>query len=184
MGATFYIVNLDKREYLDPHMFGDFRRSSGYMEGRHATAAAMLTCDASGLGVGPPAGSWCGNRVVAVTDGGPPNQHSMQTATEDEPDRNIYMMACQEFQNISYEAIAMVCNWSSSFADKLAERAKFDDQNEASEYLKTLMLWHLGSVISRTNCPSLRQSLERHFGEAWESRFHEATTQHGRADMD
>ena len=69
------------------------------MEGCHATAAAMLTCDASGLGLGPPASRLVGNQVVAVTDGAPPNEHSMQTATEDEPDHNIYMMAWQEFQD-------------------------------------------------------------------------------------
>ena len=178
MSVSFYIVNAEKRQFLNPNLFGDFSGTSGYLNGHHAVALAMLTCDADALGMTHLAGSWVGNQVFVTTDAAQPNQSGIPTATEDEPDRNLYMMAWQEFRDISYEAIAMVCDRLPDFADSLARNAKFDIDNESGEFLKTLKLWHIVNAISVTNCSPLRHALERHLGQNWEIKHRSGLLQH------
>ncbi len=68
MGAIIYIVNFDKRQYIDPACFGEIAEPGGYMLGYHARAVALLTC-APGplidLGSQWP-GAWFGDRVQVV----------------------------------------------------------------------------------------------------------------------
>jgi hypothetical protein len=83
----------------------------------------MLVCGSQLVGYEPPMGSWRGDRVFAVMDCARPNELGISTATPDEPDRNLYMMTWQEFENISYDAIAMLCRRSPEYADRLAKEA-------------------------------------------------------------
>jgi hypothetical protein len=121
MGISFLVANIDKKQYIDPAAFGggNLRR---YFQGDHTVALAMLTCNAEGVGIGPPAGSWWRDRVVAVMDCAPPNEFGINTKTEEEPGRNLYMMAWQEFEDVSYDAMAILCEWSDAFADRVATR--------------------------------------------------------------
>jgi hypothetical protein len=174
LGTDFYIVNVSKRQYLSPDCFGDFAGTHGYMKGGHSTAVAMLVCDPRALGLEQPAGSWSGDLILVATDAAPPDQFGIPTATGEEPDRNLYMLAWQEYRDISYQAIAMVCDWAPEFADRLAERVKFEMEHQSSESLKTYNLWHLGNVLAATRCLPLESALSRHVGLGWENNYERA----------
>ena len=55
-------------------------------------------------------------------DCAPPNEFGINTKTEEEPGRNLYMMAWQEFEDVSYDAMAILCERSDAFADRVATR--------------------------------------------------------------
>jgi len=66
MGQYFYVVNLDKKECLNAHSFGDGLKlfeiacsSCGTM-----TALALLTCTDTERGIG----TWLGDRIAIVGD--------------------------------------------------------------------------------------------------------------------
>ena len=76
MGQYYKICNLDQKEYLHPHKFGDGMKllefgcsSSGTM-----TALAVLLAEGNGRGGGdlnydhPLIGSWAGDRIVIMGD--------------------------------------------------------------------------------------------------------------------
>jgi len=76
MGQYYLIVNLDKREYLYPHRFGDGLKLTefGCSSNGTMTALAILLADGNGRGGGdletdnPIIGSWAGDRIVAAGD--------------------------------------------------------------------------------------------------------------------
>jgi hypothetical protein len=81
MGQYHYICNLDKREYLDPHQFGDGLKlmEFGCSMGGTMTALAILLASANGRGGGDLrleednpleeiVGSWAGDRIAIIGD--------------------------------------------------------------------------------------------------------------------
>lgn len=77
MGQGYLIVNLDKKEYLDPNSFGNGVKLTefGYQPGVMMALAALLA-DGNGEGGGdlrsnsPLIGSWAGDRIVVAGDYG------------------------------------------------------------------------------------------------------------------
>jgi hypothetical protein len=76
MGQYYLIVNLDKREYLYPHRFGDGLKLTEFGCGSCGTmtALAILLADGNGRGFGDLeaddaiVGSWAGDRIVVAGD--------------------------------------------------------------------------------------------------------------------
>lgn len=80
MGQYHYVVNLDKKQYLHPHRFGDGLKllEFGYNAGGTMTALALLLGEQAadaGRGGGDPyrdsealVGSWAGDRIAIVGD--------------------------------------------------------------------------------------------------------------------
>ncbi|MCO0638283.1 hypothetical protein M8745_20320, partial [Lutimaribacter sp. EGI FJ00014] len=76
MGQYHYIVNLDKCEYLDPHVFDDGLKLNDFSitERGVLTALAVLLARDNGLGMGDfpndlaVAGRWAGDRITFVGD--------------------------------------------------------------------------------------------------------------------
>ncbi len=76
MGQYYLIVNLDKREYLYPHRFGDGLKLTefGCSSDGTMTALAILLADGNGRGFGDLeaddaiVGSWAGDRIVVAGD--------------------------------------------------------------------------------------------------------------------
>ncbi len=174
MGNCFLVVNPDKREYLDPSCFGDNDKTGGYMQGYHAIAVAMLACPSPGLSIGPLDGFWNGDRIVTATESASPNQHGLKTVTDDFPNRNLYKMSCDEFENLSYKALAMICERSKNIAADLAKRAKseFDNSNGRS----TFLLSHLGNCFFGADGSCLDEALSEFFDEDWKD-IYERTRQ-------
>jgi hypothetical protein len=71
MGQYFLVVNLDKREFIHPHAFGDglkmmeFGRSG---DGTMLALAVLLSDGFHARGDDPVIGSWAGDRVVVTGD--------------------------------------------------------------------------------------------------------------------
>lgn len=76
MGQYHYVVNLDKRQYLHPHCFGDGLKLMEFGCSRDGTmtALAVLLAEQNGRGGGdinsqdPLVGSWAGDRIAIVGD--------------------------------------------------------------------------------------------------------------------
>jgi hypothetical protein len=165
MGAIIYIVNFDKRQYIDPACFGESVGPGGYMLGYHASAVALLTCAPGPLiDLGSPwPGAWFGDRVQVVYNERDYNPLGIETGTSENPDRELYPMIWQEFQEFSREALAMICNADEQTADELARRAKDD-------YVGFL-LWNLGAVVANGWGPQLAKAIGRHFGTDWDEAY-------------
>jgi len=76
MGQYYYVVNLDKREYLHPHRMGDGLKLLEFGSSGRGTmlGLAVLLADGNGRGGGdlrsnrPIVGSWAGDRIVIAGD--------------------------------------------------------------------------------------------------------------------
>ncbi len=166
MSVSIIIVNLQKREYLRALPFGEELTDKNYIKGRTATALAMLTCDTRlCVHLESPGGSWCGDRVAAVSDAGVPDAEGFHTTTAEEPKRNLYSMVLEEFRDISLEAVAMVCDRFEETAEELVLLA--NEEIHRFGVGGNMLFLYLGRVVSATNSDALESALRRHFGEAW-----------------
>ena len=76
MGQYYQVVNIDKRQYLDPHKFGSGVKLMEFgNDGQSVmTAVAVLLADGNNRGGGdlrsdhPVIGSWAGDRLVVAGD--------------------------------------------------------------------------------------------------------------------
>lgn len=76
MGQYYYIINLDKKQYLHPHRFGDGLKllEFGCSGNGTMTALAILLADGNNRGGGdlhsdnPIIGSWAGDRIIIAGD--------------------------------------------------------------------------------------------------------------------
>jgi hypothetical protein len=174
MGQYFKIVNPAKRQYLDADSFNENIKASGILQGNHAIAVAVLVCNfeqvRDGWGnlnhdYGPLAGSWCGDPVYIVGDEETaPNAFGVRTSTEANPTRNLYWLAKEEFDNISYQAIAMLCQGRPEFAEEIVQRALDGPSAERN-------LVNLGNVVFLFGSDRLVQALEKGYGKDWKSRY-------------
>lgn len=105
MGQGYLIVNLDKKEYIDPQSFGNGVKLTefGYQAGTMMALAALLS-DGNGEGGGdlhsncPLIGTWAGDRIVVAGDYGKegkfvPNDTLANTAAETFKDISMQMAA-------------------------------------------------------------------------------------------
>ena len=116
MGQYYMVVNLDKKEYLYPHMLGNGLKLMEFGSGGGTTKAlAVLLSNSNGRGGGDChvpdgykdefSGRWAGDRIVIAGDyaeRGDPGEEPEGGSTEKY--KNLYMQ-CQEeeFKNISLE---------------------------------------------------------------------------------
>jgi hypothetical protein len=177
MGQYFKIVNPAKRQSIDASKFNENIKSSGILRGNHASAVALLVCNLDQVrdsrgnlrhDFGLLAGSWCGDPIYVVGDEQTePDVFGINTSTIENPDRNLYWMAEEEFEDISYKAIAMLCEGRDDFAEEIAERA-------AASPGADMNLVNLGNVVFIVGCESLKQALEKAYGKDWVSQYKEA----------
>jgi hypothetical protein len=177
MGQYFKIVNPTKRQYIDASKFDEDIKSSGILRGNHAVAVAVLVCNLDQVSdsrgnlrhaFGPLAGSWCGDPIFVVGDDHTKSDvFGIKTSTIENLDRNLYWMAEEEFEDISYKAIAMLCEARDGFAEEIAERAAASPS--ANRYLV-----NLGHVVFIVGCESLKQALEKVYGKDWVSKYKES----------
>lgn len=116
MGQYHKIVNLDKRQYLHPHAFGDGLKlvefgSAG--EGTMMALAVLLATD-NGRGGGdlksnhPLVGSWAGDRIVIAGDYG--DRGEWLSEFPDAEGCNLYEYASQHFEDISQQVKEIIAD--------------------------------------------------------------------------
>lgn len=154
MGQYFLIVNKDKKQFLDARKFGEGVEISQAVSGYHAQALALLTCrmDAVRDTNNNLLGSWSGDFVAA--------------AGEYAAEPNLYKTARAEFEDISYKALAMLCDTHESVCYELAEKAL------NPRYKK--LIYHLGNAIGENGSPSLEQALSEVIGSQWRESYKSA----------
>ena len=111
MGQYFKIVNLDKKQYLHPHEFGDGLKLTEFSFSGCGTMSglAILLADGNGQGGGdldsanPIIGSWAGDRIVVAGDYAE-NGKFVDGTIEDEL-KNIYSLASDNWEDISKKVI-------------------------------------------------------------------------------
>lgn len=122
MGQYYYIVNLDKKEFLHPHKFGDGLKllEFGCSANGTLTGLAILLADGNNRGGGdlhsdnPIIGSWAGDRIVIAGDyanGGKflpkiPKKELQKIAKKSFSEEvNLYHLAKEMFRDISEKVI-------------------------------------------------------------------------------
>ncbi len=116
---------------------------------------------------GPLAGSWCGDAIFAVGDDyGKPDDFGVKTSTEQNPERNLNQMAKEEFEDVSYKAIAMLCEGREGFAVEMTKRIRDTGDSE--------LLMHLGNVVFTVGCDKLGDELVKEFGKDWVDLYKQA----------
>jgi hypothetical protein len=167
MGQYFIFVNPIKRQFLDAGKFNEGVKSYGVLYGYHAVAIALLVCNLTEVehSYGQLAGSWYGDPIiVAGDDEGEPDAYGIKTSTLENPGRNLYWRASEEFEDISCRSVAMLSVGRKGFADEIVSRALngFSPQGDLIE---------LGNVVIETGCEDLKQALVKGFGEDWTDKY-------------
>jgi hypothetical protein len=109
MGQYFKIVNVKKREYINPHMFNDGMKlmEFGMSAGGTLTALAVLLADGNGRGGGDLhsantiIGSWAGDPIVIAGDYGDEGKF----LPADKQDTTLYTVAEEEGTDISAKVL-------------------------------------------------------------------------------
>jgi len=136
MGQYYYAVNVDKKEYLHPHVFGDGLKLMEFGLSSYGTTLALnlLLCDGNGAGGGDffPAndapvelkekaekliGSWAGDRIVIAGDYADGNRFGFE--------KNLYSVCDESFTDISQD-IFVVMTTNQHLVKELVERYLVD----------------------------------------------------------
>ncbi|HZS08856.1 MAG TPA: hypothetical protein VFD58_28730 [Blastocatellia bacterium] len=162
MGEGFLIVNPAKRQFLDAGRFGENNKRSGILCSRHGSAVALLILNTRQLySVHPLVGSWVGDPVIAAGYFASPDTAGIQTTSTTHPERNLYGLAWEEFEDISHQAIVMLCQESQGYADEFVTWTK-----QAPSFIV-----ELGDIVFQLGCPPLQEALERILGPTWAKEY-------------
>jgi hypothetical protein len=157
MGQYFLVVNTDKKQFIDAWKFGEGVAYLQAVSGYHAQAVALLTCrmDQVRGTEGNLLGSWSGDNVIVAAE--------YSLTGNDGVERNLYKTARDEFEDISYKALAMLCATHEPVCWELAEKA--------STRRHERLIFHLGNAISEAGSGSLEQALNEVIGAEWKDRY-------------
>lgn len=153
MGQYYKIVNIDKKQYINPHDFDDGAKllEFGISSFGTMSALALLLADGNNRGGGdlrsdnPIIGSWAGNRVVVAGDYADPKKHLDDKETEKlfnvvvqdnpayaEENCNLYNMASKFYTNISQEAIEAMAE-DEQLKSELQRREVLTDETKSDD---------------------------------------------------
>lgn len=129
MGQYYYVVNLDKQQFLHAHKFGDGLklREFGCSGGGTMYALALLLADGNGRGGGDfPSeasliGSWAGDRIVIAGDYADCGKFGLPA------DTNAHDAANDSFVDISWEVIRVICQDDQEAADMASRMWRMPD---------------------------------------------------------
>lgn len=167
MGSYFKIVNVTKRQYLDPSDFGEPIKWRSVLRGEHCIQAFKYLISDSHAQKGSSnrwdiSGTWAGDRIVLTgDDSSPPDPVGLTTSTANDPTRNLNQMATEEFQNVSSLAIAMLAEHG--FEQSLLDHAEDD---------KSLFLT-IADFVMQTSDSRLKSAFEHRFKANWRKRYNE-----------
>lgn len=115
MGQYYKVVNITKKEFLKPRVFGDGAKllEFGSSGSGTMTALAILLADGNGRGGGDLhmpenhpftglVGSWAGNQIVVTGD------YADQGRFGASPDKNLYQDA-EKYKDISLHVMELMC---------------------------------------------------------------------------
>lgn len=147
MGQYYLTVNLDKREYLDPHKLGDGLKllEFGTSSNGTLTALAILLADGNNRGGGdlrsdhPIIGSWAGDRIVIAGDyadtGKFIGENELGTYILDGciEKHNLYSLAEDQFRDVSLDVARAMCD-DSYLKQDLMKKQAWNGDSKSSVY--------------------------------------------------
>jgi len=113
MGQYYYVTNIDKKEYINPHKFNDGLKLMEFGSSGMGTmnGLAILLADGNGGGSGDLRsnneiiGSWSGDKIVIAGDYADENKWGVENEG-----KNIYSTAAESWKDISEEVIEALCD--------------------------------------------------------------------------
>jgi hypothetical protein len=161
VGGYYLIVNPAKRECLDPARFGEGTKFHNLLGGGHSSLALKYLISDSGPGW------WVGDPVIlAADDTGPPNLAGLVTTTPTAPHRNLYFQAREEFTDISYRALDLICHSQTVAADLALLATRFNR-----------LLLDLGTALDQYGLRPLELALEQAVGRPWRKAYNIAAAE-------
>ncbi len=168
MGVDYAYVNLDARERFWAGALGGSGRLSALGRGLAGRALGLLITARGGdaldadPALGDWVGRWAGGRIVAAGDAGPPGELGLDTASADDPGRNLFSMAHREFRDVSSSVALMLMTIDGP-----------DDLLDAAERATSVFVL-LGDLAAIHRRDVVERALNARFGDAWRRRYREA----------
>ena len=161
MGECFLIANIDKRQYLSAGSMNENPKRRGFLRALHGRALGLLVCrsDDVGHGYGDLAGSWYGDRIIAVGDqNAVPDAYGITTSTAERPDRTLYDVASETYEDISLAAVAMLCRGDERVVEALVVAAVATEAGA---------MQLVGDVVFVAGSSELEEAARKRLGKEW-----------------
>jgi hypothetical protein len=138
MGQYYKIVNIKKKQYISPHIFGDGSKLMEFSMSANGvlTGLAILLVDGNGRGGGDLGsendivGSWAGDNIVIAGD------YADDGKFVKDADRNLYHVASNEGEDISIKVLDALCDDKWFFSEFRKNRAGWTSNNEVDDLIK------------------------------------------------
>ena len=138
MGQYYKIVNIKKKQYISPYIFGDGSKLMEFSMSANGALAGLsiLLADGNGRGGGDLhsendiVGSWAGDNIVVAGD------YADDGKFVKEVDRNLYNVASSEGEDISLKVLDALFDDSYYFSEFRKNRAGWTSNNEVDDLIK------------------------------------------------
>lgn len=138
MGQYYKIVNIKKKQYISPHIFGDGSKLMEFSMSANGVLAglAILLADGNGRGGGDLhsendiVGSWAGDNIVVAGD------YADAGKFVKEPDQTLYEVAGIEGEDISLKVLDALFDDQYFFSEFRKNRAGWTSNNEVDDLIQ------------------------------------------------
>jgi len=140
MGQYYKVVNVKKKQYITPYIFGDGAKLMEFAMSANGTltALAVLLADGNGRGGGdlnsdsPIVGSWAGDNIVVAGDYAD-NGNFLPT---DKQELNLYSVASEEGEDISLKVLDALCDDRYFFEEFRRHRVTWINSAEVDDLIQ------------------------------------------------
>ena len=138
MGQYYKIVNIKKKQYISPYIFGDGSKLMEFSMSANGVLAglAILLADGNGRGGGDLhsendiVGSWAGDNIVVAGD------YADAGKFVKEPDQTLYELAGSEGEDISIKVLDALCDDRYFFEEFRKGGAGWTSNSEVDDLIK------------------------------------------------
>ena len=138
MGQYYKIVNIKKKQYISPYIFGDGSKLMEFSMSANGVLSglAILLADGNGRGGGDLhsendiVGSWAGDNIVIAGD------YADTGKFVKEPEQNLYEVASSEGEDISIKVLDALFDDSYYFSEFRKNRAGWTSNSEVDDLIK------------------------------------------------
>ena len=138
MGQYYKIVNIKKKQYISPYIFGDGSKLMEFSMSANGVLSGLsiLLADGNGRGGGDLhsendiVGSWAGDNIVIAGD------YADAGKFVKEPEQNLYEVASSEGEDISIKVLDALFDDSYYFSEFRKNRAGWTNNSEVDDLIK------------------------------------------------
>jgi len=138
MGQYYKIVNIKKKQYISPYIFGDGSKLMEFSMSANGVLAglAILLADGNGRGGGDLhsendiVGSWAGDNIVVAGD------YADTGKFVKEPEQTLYEICQAQGEDISIKVLDALCDDQYFFTEFRKNRAGWSNNSEVDDLIK------------------------------------------------